>query len=85
MGIKEGIEVRTTLKIPADLVEQVLKVSGEKSKTRAIVAAMKSYVRMTKLEDLKALRGKISIDYNWEQEEQMEMEAEEGRTGSLEK
>jgi hypothetical protein len=63
----------------------VLKASGEKSKTRAIVAAIEFYVRMTKLEDLKALRGKISIDWDWEREEQMEMEAEEGRTRSLEK
>ena len=61
-GIKEGIEVRTTLQIPDDLVEEMHKSSGERSTTRAIVAAIEFYARMTKLEDLKALRGKISID-----------------------
>ena len=77
--------MRATLNIPDDLVEEVIKVSGEKSKTRAIVAAMKSYIRKTRLAELKALRGQIAIDYDWEKGEEMEMEAEEERSRSLEK
>jgi metal-responsive CopG/Arc/MetJ family transcriptional regulator len=83
--MKEVIMMRATLNIPDDLVEEVLKVSGEKSKTRAIVAAMKSYIRRTKLTELKALRGQIAIDYDWKKEEEMEIKAEEERSRSLEK
>jgi hypothetical protein len=80
----EVIRMRATLNIPDDLVEEVLKASGEKSKTRAIVAAMKSYVMRTRLADLRALRGQITIHYDWEKEEQKEMEAERERSRSLE-
>jgi metal-responsive CopG/Arc/MetJ family transcriptional regulator len=83
--MKEVIMMRATLNIPDDLVEEVLKVSGEKSKTQAIVAAMKSYIRRTKLTELKALRGQIAIDYDWKKEEEMEIKAEEERSRSLEK
>jgi metal-responsive CopG/Arc/MetJ family transcriptional regulator len=83
--MKEVTMMRATLNIPDDLVEEVLKVSGEKSKTRAIVAAMKSYIRRTKLTELKALRGQIAIDYDWKKEEEMEIKAEEERSRSLEK
>jgi hypothetical protein len=77
--------MRATLNIPDDLIEEVLKVSGEKSKTRAIVAAMKSYIKRTRLTELKALQGQVAIDYDWEKEEEMEVKAEEERSRSLEK
>lgn len=77
--------MRATLNIPDDLVEEVLKVSGEKSKTRAIVTAMRAYIRKTRLTELKALRGQIDIDYDWEKAEEMEMEDEEERSRGLEK
>jgi hypothetical protein len=54
--------MRATLNIPDDLISEVQKLSGEKSKTKAIVTAMQEFVREKKLRKILALRGKIKID-----------------------
>ena len=71
--------MRATLNIPDELIDEVQRISGEKTKTQAIVTVMEEYVRRKKMEDLLALRGKISIDYDWEREEEAEMKAAEDR------
>ena len=71
--------MRATLNIPDDLLSEVQKITGEKSKTKAITVAMKEYIRQKKIKELIALRGKIQIDYDWEKEEEIEMKAQEER------
>jgi len=71
--------MRATLNIPDDLISEVQKLSGEKSKTKAIVSAMQEFVKQKKLKALLALRGKIQIDYDWEKEEEMEVKAQTER------
>jgi hypothetical protein len=71
--------MRATLNIPDELIREVQAISGEKSKTRAIVAVMEEYVRAKKVEQLLALRGKLHIDYDWEKAEDDELLAAEER------
>lgn len=71
--------MRATLCIPDELIDEVQRLSGKKTKTQAIVTVMEEYVRRRKMEDLLALRGKVAIDYNWEQEEVAELKAAEER------
>jgi hypothetical protein len=71
--------MRATLNIPDELIDEVQRLSGQKTKTQAIVTVMEDYVRRKKLEELLALRGKISIDYDWELEEEAELKAAEER------
>ncbi|MDX9708659.1 MAG: type II toxin-antitoxin system VapB family antitoxin [Trichloromonas sp.] len=71
--------MRATLNIPDDLMREVQQLSGEKSKTSAIVRAMEAFVRQKKTEDLLALKGKIQIDYDWEAEEEKELALQEER------
>ena len=71
--------MRATLNIPDHLIDEVQRLSGQKSKTQAIVTVMEDYVRRKKMEDLLALRGKITIDYDWEREEEAELKAAEAR------
>jgi metal-responsive CopG/Arc/MetJ family transcriptional regulator len=71
--------MRATLNIPDDLIREVQAISGEKSKTRAIITVMESYVKQKKLEELLALKGKIRIEYEWEKAEAEEMKAAEER------
>jgi len=71
--------MRATLNIPDDLLSEVQKITGEKSKTKAITIAMKEFVRQQKIKELLALRGKIEIDYDWEKEEELEMKHQEER------
>ena len=54
--------MRATLNIPDDLISEVQKLSGEKSKTKAIVTAMEEFVRDKKMKKLLSLRGKIQIE-----------------------
>ena len=54
--------MRATLNIPDGLISEVQKMSGEKSKTRAIVTAMQEFVREKKFQNIIKLRGKIKID-----------------------
>ncbi|OGP96645.1 MAG: hypothetical protein A2157_11885 [Deltaproteobacteria bacterium RBG_16_47_11] len=77
--------MRATLNIPDDLIAEVQKLSGEKSKTKAITTAMQEFIRQKKMRDLIALSGKIEIDYDWEKEEELEMEAQERREKLFEK
>lgn len=71
--------MRATLNIPDDLIREVQAISGEKSKTKAIITVMESYVKQKKLEELLALKGKIRIEYDWEKAEVDEMKAAEER------
>jgi len=77
--------MRATLNIPDDLINEVQKLSGERTRTRAIVVAMEEFVRDKKLKKLLSLRGKIQIDYDWEKEEELEVKAQEERMKYFEK
>lgn len=77
--------MRATLNIPDDLLSEVQKISKEKSKTKAIVTAMAAYVRDRKMTELLALRGKMTINYDWRTEEKIELQAQEERDRDNEK
>ena len=77
--------MRATLNIPDDLLNEVQKISKEKSKTKAIVTAMEAYVREKKMTELRALRGKMTLDYDWKKEEAAELLLQEEREKYLEK
>ena len=77
--------MRATLNISDDLISEVQKATGEKSKTKAITIAMKEFIRQKKIKQLLALRGMIKIDYDWEKEEALEMKAQREREKLLER
>lgn len=69
--------MRATLNIPDELVSEVQKLSGEKSKTKAIVSAMQEFVREKKLRNILALRGKIKIDDVTKELDELEIKEQE--------
>jgi len=77
--------MRATLNIPDDLLAEVQKISGEKSKTKAITIAMQEFIKQKKIKQLIALRGKVQIEYDWEKEEELEIMAQKKRERALEK
>jgi Arc/MetJ family transcription regulator len=85
MHIKEVHIMRATLNISDELISEVQKISGEKSKTKAITVAMKEYVKEKKIQGLIRLRGKIAIDYDWQKEEDLELKAQKKRGELVEK
>ena len=77
--------MRATLNIPDDLLAEVQRISGEKSKTKAITTAMQGFIKQKKIKELIALKGKVRIDYDWEKEEELELKAQRKRDKILEK
>ena len=76
--------MRATLNIPDNLLTEVQKISGEKSKTKAIIIAMEEFIRQKKIKELISLRGKIQIDYDWQKEEELEIKAQKERENLFE-
>jgi Arc/MetJ family transcription regulator len=54
--------MRTTLDLPEDLLESARKALGFKSKTDTIVVALRDLVRRHKVDELKALLGRVELD-----------------------
>jgi Arc/MetJ family transcription regulator len=54
--------MRTTLDLPQELVEEARRVLGFKSKTDTVVLALQELVRRRRLDDLKALMGRVDLD-----------------------
>ena len=54
--------MRTTLDLPADLVEEARNVLGFKSKTDTVILALREVVRRSRLDELKALMGRVELD-----------------------
>ena len=71
--------MRATLNIPDELIKEVQKITGNKSKTKAITIAMKEFIRQKNIDRIISLRGKIKIDYDWEKEEEKELKTQKQR------
>ena len=54
--------MRTTLDIDPKLLEDIVKVTGQQSKTKAVNTALEQYIRRAKIEDLRAMAGKFPLD-----------------------
>ena len=65
--------MRTTLEIDDGLLEDVVKLSGEKNKRKAVNAALAEYVRRRKLQDLRKLIGALDLDDDWREREEQEL------------
>lgn len=65
--------MRATLNIPDNLISEVQKLSGEKSKTQAIIVAITEFIRQKKVKELLALRGKVQIEDVTEELEKLEL------------
>ncbi|MCJ7748059.1 MAG: type II toxin-antitoxin system VapB family antitoxin [Desulfobacterales bacterium] len=65
--------MRATLNIPDALINDLLKVTGEKTKTRAICLAIRDFIRRKRREKLLSLSGKIHFDLDWKEMEEIEL------------
>jgi Arc/MetJ family transcription regulator len=65
--------MRFTVEIPDSLIKDLLKVTGERTKTRAICLAIKDYIRRKRKEKLLSLSGKINFDLDWQEMEEIEL------------
>ena len=54
--------MRTTLDLPEELVDEARRVLKFKSKTDAVVVALRELVRRDRIEQLKALAGTVNLE-----------------------
>jgi Arc/MetJ family transcription regulator len=54
--------MRTTLDLPEDLVEEAMKATNIKTKTKVIVAALEQLIRKTKIAEIKDYKGQVDLD-----------------------
>ena len=53
--------MRTTLDLPADLVEEAQNLLGFKSKTDTIIVSLRELIRRKRIDELKSLAGKVEL------------------------
>jgi Arc/MetJ family transcription regulator len=71
--------MRTTMNLDDRLMKELMTVTGAKTKTEAIHLAISELIRRKKLEELKALSGKVRIADNWQELEELEVKKQEER------
>ena len=54
--------MRTTLDLPEDLIVEAMQMLQFKSKTDAVVHALRELIRRRRIEELKELAGKIDVE-----------------------
>jgi len=73
--------VRTNVTLDESLVRELLDLSGEKTKTAAVTAAVREQIRRAKRKRLAGLLGRVDVD---EASLQAQQEADRRRTRSVE-
>ncbi|PZC49007.1 MAG: antitoxin of type II TA system, VapB [Chloroflexi bacterium] len=64
--------MRTTLDVDEKLLEEAMKLTGEKSRSKALNKVMAEYVRRQRIDDLLTLAGTIDMDDSWYEMRHME-------------
>lgn len=54
--------MRTTLDIPAPLIEEAQRLLGFKSKTDTVILSLQELIRRRRIEELKAMMGSVKLD-----------------------
>ena len=57
-----GPMMRTTLDLPEALIDEAMKVTKIKTKTKVIITALEDLVRKSKISGLKEFKGKVDLD-----------------------
>ncbi len=54
--------MRTTLDLPEDLIDEAMKATQIKTKTKVIITALEDLIRKSKISGLKEYKGKVDLD-----------------------
>jgi Arc/MetJ family transcription regulator len=56
------LKMRTTLDLPEDLINEAMKATRIKTKTKVIITALEDLIRKSKISGLKEFKGKVDLD-----------------------
>ena len=57
--------MRTTLDVDESLLKEVVTLTGEKTKGKAVSKALAAYVRHQRIQKLRGMLGTLDLDDNW--------------------
>lgn len=66
--------MRTTVDLDKNLLDEVVTLTNEANRSRALNKAMKEYVRQKRLQELYALAGNIELVDNLKELEELDLE-----------
>ena len=64
--------MRTTLDVDKEVLDEVVKLTREKSRGKAVSKALEEYIRRRRVEELRAALGTIDLVDNWYELRHME-------------
>lgn len=59
---KRRLIMRTTLDLPEDLLNEAMRATSTRTKTKVIITALEELIRKSKISELKTFKGKIDLD-----------------------
>ena len=65
--------MRTTLNLDDTLINKLILITNEKSKTKAITIAIKDFIKKKKVEKIISFQGNLAIKDNWRDIEKEEL------------
>lgn len=68
--------MRTTMSLDDGLIKELMDVTGARTKTEAIHPAIAEFLRKKKVEGLLALEGKVHLNLDWRELEELELKAQ---------
>lgn len=66
--------MRTTISIKDELMDALVARTKTRSRSKAVEIAIRDYVEKKSIEDLISLSGKVTIDPDWQKEEEAELD-----------
>ena len=69
----QGATVRTTLDVDCKLLDEVVKATGERSKSAAVNKVLSDYVRRKRVDELREIAGNIDLVNNLRELEALEL------------
>lgn len=65
--------MRTTLSIPPEKIEELVRVTGAASKRQAVETAIDSFLVRARMKRMKSLKGKVNIDDSWKKARELDL------------
>lgn len=65
--------MRTTLNLEDGVINELLRETKAKTKTKAVTIALKEFIRKKRIEELKSLSGKLHLSTDWRKLEKLEL------------
>lgn len=65
--------MRTTMNLNDKFIKELMDVTGARTKTEAIHLAVAEFLRRKKIEGLLALEGKVHLNVDWRELEELEL------------